>query len=300
MNVLITGANGFLGRNLLSIVREQNAIPDENIILLTSTPINNYKCVIHGNYSYCKEEYEKIGVMFIDAVIHIGAAKPQSGKEIEDLERYYQNVKNTYHLISTLPNIPSKFIYISTVSVYGESFNERISESTVPSPISLYGMSKLFCEKMLESWAIDNKVILQILRVGQLFGRGEAHAGLIPTIIRCVNDGTNPIIYTMGEELRSYLHVNDCANAIISALRYNRQLPIINVVSRNEHTVLEIVNLIIRISGKSLEPIVTGVEKNATSYIFDASKMLQYLGMEKVNLAEGILDEMKHFNDLCT
>ena len=54
-----------------------------------------------------------------------------------------------------------------------------INESSFANPLTIYGWSKLYCEKLLENWSKENNIIL---RIGHIYGKGEK---VIPvTILR--------------------------------------------------------------------------------------------------------------------
>jgi hypothetical protein len=67
----------------------------------------------------------------------------------------------------------------TTIDVYEKS-DQIISENNPTNPETLYGFSKLYCEKMIENWANANNKIVQILRLGHVYGPGE---GLFKKII---------------------------------------------------------------------------------------------------------------------
>ena len=63
--------------------------------------------------------------------------------------------------MDNLPNVPEKFIFASTIDVYGKSL-KKINEDSDTKPITMYAWSKLFCENLIRVWAKNNGVIYQI------------------------------------------------------------------------------------------------------------------------------------------
>jgi len=297
MNILITGATGFIGRNLLRAFESNSIYKDYEIILLTSKEIVGYKCVIHNDYTFSKEDFNKIGINKIDIVIHLGAFTPKDSLNANRVKESIANIVNTEYLLENLPAIPKKIIYTSTIDVYG-TVTGLITEEVLTLPNSLYGQSKLFTEKMLEIWAKENNVILQILRIGHIYGEGEeAYKKILPITINMVLQNKSPIIYTNGKEKRSFLYINDCCNMLIRSIDLDEYVGPINVASNRSISMLELVNLVIKVSGKIIKPTVKNENIDTKDFIFNNDKMVKYLGEEHTSLKEGIIKEYEYFQN---
>lgn len=297
MNILITGATGFIGRNLLRAFESNSIYKNYEIILLTSKKIVGYKCIMHNDYTFSKENFNKIGISKIDIVMHLGAFTPKDSSNANRVKESIANIVNTEYLLENLPSIPKKIIYTSTIDVYG-TVTGLITEEVLTVPNSLYGQSKLFTEKMLEIWAKENNVILQILRIGHIYGEGEeAYKKILPITINRILQNKSPIIYTNGKEKRSFLYIDDCCNIVIRSIELDEYVEPINVVSNRSISMLELVNLVIKISGKIIKPIVKNENINTNDFIFNNDKMVKYLGKENISLKEGIIKEYEYFQN---
>jgi len=295
--MLITGATGFIGSNLLKVLENNSAYDNYELILLTSKEILGYKCVIHNNYTFTKEDFFKIHISEIDIVIHLGAFIPKNSLDANKVKESISNIVNTEYLLENLPSIPKKVIYLSTIDVYG-NVNGVITEEVPTVPYTLYGQSKLFTEKVLEIWAKSNNVILQILRIGHIYGEGEdAYRKILPITIKMILQNKSPIVYTNGKEKRSFLYIKDCCNLIINSIDLDEYIEPINVVSNKAVSMLELVNIVIKVSGKNIEPILENKSMNTKDFIFNNDKMTKYLGKESVSLKEGITREYEYFKN---
>ena len=298
MNILITGSNGFIGGSLLKHIKTNNIFVDDHIVLLTSNNVNNFTCIEHKNYKFTRQDFYDKGIQAVDIVIHLGAFTPKNGKEADDIIKSTSNIVNTEYLINNLPSLPKKFIFTSAIDVYGEC-NTKITEDTITIPKSLYGYSKLFCEKMLEIWAKNNGSTLQILRIGHIYGVGEElYRKIIPETIRKVKNDETPIIFSEGKEKRSYLNISDCCKLILNSIEKNEYYGPINIVSSNSISVSDIIDLIIKVSGKQIKPI-KQINKLLQSHdsVFNNKKMHNLLGDDAISLFEGISEEYKMFDE---
>ena len=167
--ILLTGATGFVGGHLLDALVD--TFGSENIVALTSKPITKCRFLLHNGYSYVDDFFIKTDFADIDTIIHAGAFIPKSGAESNDILNCNSNILSTTRLITSTLHKIQKFIFLSTIDVYGCA--NTITEDTVTEPISLYGYSKLYCEKLITIWATQKSLNHQILRIGHVYGPGE-------------------------------------------------------------------------------------------------------------------------------
>lgn len=288
--LLLTGTTGFIGQNLLKFI-ELNYKNDYEIVLLSSSINENYKTVLHKNYTFNKQDFEENGILKIDIILHIGAFTPKSGIETNDINKSNANIFNTKYLLDNLPNFPETFIFLSTLDVYGK-METIINESSVTNPLTMYGWSKLYCEKLLENWSKENNIILQILRIGHIYGKGEnAYKKVIPVTIQKLKNEMNPQIFGAGYEKRSFLHVDDVSNLIMKSIFLHKYKGVINLCSSNSYTIKNIVEMLIEISNKKVQIDYIETENRSIDFEFDTSKMNKLLGFEKINIKDGLSDE---------
>ncbi len=297
--VLITGGNGFIGKNFLSYLNEiQSPLRDKIVLLTSSSSDKKYPVIEHKNYSFSRNDFFQKGFDTIDIVLHIGAYTPKNAADAANVELNTSNIFNTLHLIENLPSIPEKIIFTSTLDIYQKTIGV-ISEETPEHPATIYGWSKLYCEKLLLQWCEKQNVLLQILRLGHIYGSGEEnYKKLIPETIKKVLKEEAPVIYSDGNEKRSFLHVKDCARAIHNSFNLETYPGPVNIVSANAMSVKDVVNKIIEVSGKKIRPEILGQQTVTTDYIFDNSKMKKFLGDEEITFKDGIANEYDYLSQL--
>ncbi|MBE6506811.1 MAG: NAD(P)-dependent oxidoreductase [Methanocorpusculum parvum] len=297
MKILITGATGFIGQNFLRFISENQLVNTEDIILLSSKQIEPYTCIPHNNYTFTKEAFINAGISKIDVVLHMGAFTPKSGSEANDIIRTAENITNTIHLLNNLPSIPKKIINISTLDVYGTE--SIITEETIPNPVSLYGFSKLYCEQVVQQHALQNGIECHTLRLGHIYGPGEEdYQKLIPVTVRKILRNEEPVIFTDGLELRSFIYITDCCRAIWKSFNLNEDVGPINIVSNTPASVKTIVETLISISGKCLDVQILNKNMPVRNLVFNADKMSRYLCPEEETLTSGLEKEYRYMCSL--
>ena len=127
MKILITGASGFVGQAL------QNYLSNKNFIIRTASIRKT-------------DDVNNINFADVDIVIHLAALVHQMTGA--DTNSY---MESNFDLTKALALVKSKFIFISTVKVYGESFPDKILDDNSDClPEDPYGESKLLAEQCLQ------------------------------------------------------------------------------------------------------------------------------------------------------
>lgn len=290
--LLITGASGFIGTHLINGL---DRIAKYDIVALSSSSIPGFKWICHNGYNFTKEIFIDKSITTIDYVIHAGSFTPKSKDQANDIDRSLSNILSTKKLISELPCIPKKFIFLSTLDVYGDN-SEVIDEQSNVRPNNQYAWSKVYCEQLILEWARQNDVIVQILRVGHIYGPGEeVYKKFIPEIIKNIINNSEIQLFTNGLEKRSYLNIEDCVLFIIESLQLNSYSGPINLVSNKSSSILEILETLIDISGKPNQINYDELpEERGIDSMFNPSRRIELLGKEKISLFEGLRSEYQY------
>jgi len=199
MSVLLTGANGFLGKNISSeFIR--------NGIRLIQTSRMGDSRSIACDLNSKKAVENLINLVEPSMIIHCAAFVPKKIKDYENLEFSSLNVEMLKNILE-LSKVP--LIYISSMTVYGDSKKVVRCELDAGNPKSSYGLSKYECESLLKEDGRDSLAI----RIPGLFGEGRGD-GLINNII--MNHGK-----ISGESLPHYpilwaaMDVRDASRVIV-------------------------------------------------------------------------------------
>jgi nucleoside-diphosphate-sugar epimerase len=200
MEILITGASGFLGKHLVFTLGKEHIL--ETFHRKDFEQLNRIQ-----NYKISKS---------YDLVIHaMGKAHKIPDSLNEDCDFYRVNVLNTINLLNSLgENLPKSFVYISSVSVYGKSEGELISENCPTLANEPYGLSKLIAERIIKTWCCNNNIKCTILRLPLIVG--DNPPGNLGSMINSINRGTF-FIFKNGIAKKSMVLATDISNYIIAA-----------------------------------------------------------------------------------
>lgn len=292
MKILITGASGFIGGQLVQTAAKR--FGSTNVLALSSRPIENINTIIYdsSDFSIAQKNYPQD----IDIVIHAGSFTPKSHLESNDIHGCSSNIHFTEKLFhSNLPNLRS-VIYLSTLDVYAPS--ELTDEETATLPKTLYGLSKLYCERMIQEAARARGITSQILRIGHVYGPGEEkYQKFIPNVMRDIIAGKPVELWGDGTALRSYIFIDDVIEAILASVPLDSTSNIVNIVSGNAYPIKELLAKIIAISGKDVQVIQRSLTGENRDYVFDDRKCRNLLTKE-TELTTGLRSEYDYFNRL--
>lgn len=174
--VLLTGANGFLGREIIKTLEDK--------LEFTTLSRNS------GDYQVCLDKETPNFKDNFNLVIHAAGKAHSIAKTENQKQEFFEiNVIGTQNLLLGLErsNVPDFFVFISSVSVYGEDFGYNIDEEHILGAKDPYGLSKIEAEKIIMRWCAKNNVICTILRLPLLVG--PSPPGNLGAMIRAIEKG---------------------------------------------------------------------------------------------------------------
>ncbi|WPV64460.1 NAD-dependent epimerase/dehydratase family protein [Chitinophaga sp. LS1] len=159
--ILLTGASGFLGK----IIREELAKSDL-VHTLGRDALNDIVCDLSKERFSTQHAYS--------LVVHCAGKAHSVPKTEEEKAAFFQvNYEGTVRLCQSLSasgKPPARFVFISTVAVYGVEAGAAISETHPLAGTTAYAQSKVQAEAFLAEWCKVNGVTLSIVRLPLIAG----------------------------------------------------------------------------------------------------------------------------------
>lgn len=174
--VLITGANGFLGSTIVKVL---NSI---HIIKKLSQTTGDYKVSLDKEVPLFDDRF--------NLVVHAAGKAHSIPKTEREKQLFYDvNVLGTQNLLKGLAKVgvPEQFVFISSVSVYGQDNRINIDEDHPLEAKDPYGLSKIEAEKIVSKWCEQHNVICTILRLPLLLGKNPP--GNLGAMLRAIDKG---------------------------------------------------------------------------------------------------------------
>ena len=199
--ILLTGSNGFLGKYLI------NNLPAK-IVKTLNRSASDYEVDLSIIIPCFTDKF--------DTVIHNAGKAHIIPKSKEEIAAFYNvNVLGTKSLLKGLSNsVPKRFVFISSVSVYGLIVGENINENCSLLAEDPYGKSKIDAEFVVKKWCEEHNVICTIIRLPLIVGTNPP--GNLGSMIQGIKKGYYFNI-AGGNAKKSMVLASDIAKFILKA-----------------------------------------------------------------------------------
>jgi len=310
MNILITGGAGFIGSHLTKFHLSKN---DE------VTVIDNF---VTGNKKNLLSDSESLKIVEADITnynfsnlptfdIIYDLASPASPKDFKSLsiEILKTNSLGLINILDFFVKSNSKtLVFSSTSEVYGDPLEHPQKESyfghvNPVGPRSCYDEGKRFAEALMMAYFRKNNKDIRIARVFNTYGpfMKKDDGRVVSNFINQALNHEPLTIYGNGAQTRSFCYISDMVEGLyLLATVPNLKGEIINIGNPNEKTILEIADIIKKLSQSQskivFEQIGQDDPKKRCPDIAKAKKLLNW--QPKINLEEGLKKTIKYFKSI--
>lgn len=294
MELLVTGAAGFIGLNFVHLTLKDPSVSVTVIDALTyaSHPEEMKKLYSHPRFRFIKgnianeQELEMAFDRHYDSIIHF-AAESHVDNSIQNASLFIEtNISGTYQLLlNMLKGRAAKMIHISTDEVYGtlEAGQSAFTENSPLMPNNPYSATKASSDLLVRSFRETYKLPVITTRCSNNYGPYQHSEKFIPTIVRKALNNEKIPVYGDGLQIRDWLYVDDHCRAIRLILEKGRLGEVYNIGGGNEKTNIEVVKHILDLLGKpdSLIEYVEDRKGHDRRYAIDSSKLQSELGWKQ-------------------
>lgn len=264
--ILITGYNGFIGKNLVK------ALSNQNLIL------------------YNKDITQKIQIDDkVDCVVHL-AAKTDSREAQKIPGEYYRvNILGTLNILEFCRSKGSRLVFASTGQVCGKPKYLGVDEKHPTNPDNPYTKSKLLAENLCKNYSDDFGVNCIILRFFNVYGPGQKENFFIPKVIFSILRDREFELNDISVK-RDFIYIDDIIDSIKKAIDYTKtKFEIFNIATGKPKSVKEIVSMAQKTSNKKINVEYTFERKEVENIYANISKAKKVLGfVAKTNLDKGL------------
>ena len=272
MSILVTGGAGYIG----SVTVERLIVKGESVVVLDDLARGHRSAVDPDVPFYQGRVGDRPLVTRIaaehalEACIHFAALAYVGESVLEPAKYFENNVEQGVALMGALREAGvRRVVFSSTCATYGETKQIPIPESSPQSPVNPYGWSKLFLERLLDSYDRAYGLKFVSLRYFNAAGaterRGEHHdpeTHLVPNVLaaaagekREVPVFGNNYPTPDGTPIRDYVHVADLADAHVLALEHLRRggdSVFLNLGTGRGYSVLEVIECARNVTGRPI------------------------------------------------
>ena len=255
-HALITGGAGFIGSHLVDKLmnKQWNLVVLDN---LSSGNLKNiHKWLKNKRFKFINSDLKSIeatekAVRDVELVFHLAANPEVRIGETDPSVHFEENLMATFNLLEAMRKSKQAktLMLASTSTIYGEADVIPTPEEYGPLiPISIYGASKLGCEALAYSYAYTFDLRISVLRLANVVGLRTTHGVIIDFIKKLRVNPKRLEILGDGTQKKSYLHVDDCINAILFVanqfLESGKRVDFYNVGAMDQISVKKIAEMV--------------------------------------------------------
>lgn len=258
MKILVTGGCGFIGSNFIRYMLDK--YPDHSIVNLDKLTYAGNKDSLadiedDSRYEFikgdiCDSSLVNDVVARVDAIINF-AAESHVDRSILTPDEFVQtNVAGVNTLLMAVLNSKQqRFLQVSTDEVYGSREEGSFIETDMLEPSSPYSAAKAGGDLIAQSYFVTYGLPVTITRSSNNFGPYQFPEKLIPLFVTNLINGNKIPLYGDGQNVRDWLYVLDNCEAIDKVFHEGNPGEIYNIGAGNEHSNIEITNIILNTLG---------------------------------------------------
>jgi len=305
MNILITGAAGYIGS---ALTRELTKTGDTIHTLDVKQPSREYAAGTHHitqDMTNLEGLQEKLKPIDVDVAIHLAALVSGNPSDVLRI-----NVDGTANLLETLRFKKPKLVVIASTAaqLYRNAQYVPIDEKHPITPVTTYGLSKHLTEEVARFYYRVYALPTLIFRQTNVFGPAPVQKDTV--INKFVEDALSKgrvTIYGDGKQMRNFIYIDDLVECYLKAIHHKKPETLageaLNIAGPEEYQIQELAQIVAKIVSDKIKKKVT-VENAPPSippahevYIFQISvekarKLLQY--KPETTIAKGVEKLLQH------
>jgi dTDP-glucose 4,6-dehydratase len=300
MKLLVCGGAGFIGS---AFVHQRVAAGDDIRVLDALTYAGRRENVEGLDVELLVGRIEdpsavERAMQGVDAVVNF-AAETHVDRSILDAQAFVlTNALGTHTLVEEARRREVRYVQVSTDEVYGSITEGAFTEQHPLEPSSPYSASKAGADLTVLAAHHTYGQDVVIARGSNCYGPRQFPEKLIPVMtLNALHGGPLPV-YGKGDQVRTWLHVDDFASGIHAALAHGKSGEAYNVGGAKEKINLDVVNWIIGLTGASTDQIRHVEDRlgHDFRYALDSSKLEALAGWKpKMDFDEGGLESTVHW-----
>lgn len=312
MTYWITGCAGFIGSHLCETLLTQGKKVTGSDCFTDYYDVtfkkNNLKRLMdHPNFRFIEADLLHMdiadAITGVNCVFHTAGQPGVRASWGSHFDEYVNNnVLATQRLLETIRELksPARVVYSSSSSIYGNTADLPMRETSLPKPYSPYGMTKLAAEHLCHLYHANYGIPVVSLRYFTVYGPRQRPDMFFHILIKALLNNDPIHIFGDGKQTRDFTFVQDIVQANLAAAEKPVAGEVFNIGGGSRVSLIEVLETLERISGikpnTAFEEKTKGDVKDTWADTSKAQKLLGY--MPKTTLDEGLLQEYEWAKEL--
>jgi dTDP-glucose 4,6-dehydratase len=251
--VYVTGCLGFIGSYVTRLCLEKGWYVkgvDSITYAANEDLLNNFNQ--YNNFSFVKCDINDLKFLYDCDYIINTAAETHVGNSIANSDEFVKtNVNGVHNILNLIKNyrqetskVPT-LLHFSTDEVYGDIINGAHVETDLLKPSNPYSATKAAADMMIMAWGRTYNVPYLIVRPTNNYGIGQYVEKLIPKACKHIHLGRKIPVHNDGTPIRTWLHAEDTARAVIALIESQVSNEIYNISGGFEQSNIETIKKIL-------------------------------------------------------
>ena len=237
--IVITGATGFIGLNLVNTLISQNykvVCLSRSIKSLDKLNENSKKLIT--DYSVVELEEQLKGC---DILIHLAGRRITRDDRVNAIYPFVNDASKILDnlLEACVRNKIKKIIIASSIGIYSDFNKVPYSENDTPKPSTLYGLTKLFSEQRVDFFSRKYNIDVAHIRLAQCYGYGEKSTPALMNFIKKAINKEEIVLNNKGLYPIDEIYIEDAIAAFIALIKVDR-VGSFNIGSGRSYSILEL------------------------------------------------------------
>ena len=296
--ILITGVAGLLGSRLADWIIENTNFDVIGVDDLSGGYAENINKKVNF-YNFNLTNLEKLKEVFkkenIEIVYHFAAYAAEGLSPFIRKFNYENNVIASSNLItSSIEFNIKRFVFASSMAVYGDKYEPPFHEDLLQSPIDPYGVAKYAIEMDLKIASNQHGLNYTIVRPHNFYGINQniwdKYRNVIGIWMYQILNKKNPTIFGDGSQVRAFSYVDDSIIPFWNASQNNNCIgEIINLGGTKEYSIGDACDILINVTGQNIKPVHLEPRHESKYAWATWDKSIELLDFQhKIELEEGI------------
>ena len=253
--VYVTGCLGFIGSYVTRTCLDKGWYVkgvDKITYAANKHLLNEFKQ--YPNFSFVHCDINDLKFLYdCDYVINTAAETHVGNSIVSSDDFVHSNINGVHNLLELIRNYRSEgksiptLIHFSTDEVYGDIDTGTHVETDLLKPSNPYSATKAAADQLILAWSRTYNLPYVIVRPTNNYGEGQYVEKLIPKAIKYLELGRKIPLHNNGDPVRTWLHAEDTARAILTIIDNNKTNEIYNISGGYEQTNLETIKKILNI-----------------------------------------------------
>ena len=254
MKVVVTGGNGYIGARLSQYLTEE----EHEVIAICFPHIPQkigWSNLIHqtivGDVTN-QETIKQISDINADAIIHLVSLNHYDSEQDPNMVMKV-NVQPTWNLLDKCtPKGLKKFIYFSTIHVYGNNQIGLVKETQSPTPINAYGLTHYLCEEICNYYMRKTDTDCINVRLSNSYGEpvfSDANCWdlIVNDITKTAFKEKKIVLKSNGSATRDFIHYSTICSSVKELLKISTtfsEMNTIHISSGYAHSLLQVASIV--------------------------------------------------------